>query len=99
MNSQMAQEKPFLNIPDAISEEAKTFLRTLKDPSLNPPFPDEDNIEGWKKLQAGADANATKMSEPILKRFEHTVRDRDLGGVPALELCPKDYQENGSVIV
>src|SRR5262245_1913757 len=99
MNSLVAAEEPFLNIPNTISREAQAFLRTLKDPALNPPFPEVDNIEGWKKLQAGAEAKAIKMFEPIVNRFEHTVRERNVGGVPALEVSPMGLEDSDKVIV
>ena len=72
----------FLNIPETVSPQAQTFLRTLTDPALKPAFPMPDDIEGWKRLQASAEADGRARSEPLLKRYEHKVSPRQLGGVP-----------------
>ena len=66
-------DQPYVHIPETVSRQAQEFFRTLKDPALTPTFPDPADISGWKKLQAWAEADGKAKSEPLLKRYEHTV--------------------------
>jgi epsilon-lactone hydrolase len=91
--------RPYLHIPETISREAQELLRTLKDPALNPAFPDPADISGWQKLQAWAEADGRAKSEPLLKRYEHTVEEGELGGVPVLDVRPKGWKDNGRALV
>jgi len=94
-----AAQRPYVNIPDTISPEAQAFLRTLTDPALMPAFPEPDDIEGWQKRQAAAEANGKALSEPLLQRYEHTVTEARLGGVPVLDIRPGNWKDNGKVLV
>lgn len=89
----------YVHVPETVSPEAKAFLRTLKDPALKPAFPRADDIEGWKKLQAFVEADAIAQSAPLLARFEHTVQEAQLGGIPVLDIRPKGWKDNGKVLV
>ncbi len=93
------EQFPYVHVPVTVSKEARTFLATLMDPALIPRFPDPTDIAAWKKLQAAADADATAKSAPLLKRYEHTVTEGKLGGVPILDVRPKDWKDNGKVLV
>jgi epsilon-lactone hydrolase len=81
-----APQRPYVNIPETISREAQDFLRTLKDPALLPAFPEADDLDGWHKVQAMAEADGRAKSVPLLKRYQHTVTERKLGGIPVLEV-------------
>jgi epsilon-lactone hydrolase len=91
--------QPYVHIPETMSRQAQDFLRTLKDPALNPAFPEVADIAGWKKLQAWAEADGKAKSEPLLKRYEPTIEEGELGGVPVLEVRPKAWKDNGKAIV
>src|SRR2546428_467164 len=93
------QQHPYVNVPGTVSKEAQEFLRTLRDPALMPAFPDAGDLAGWKKVQAFAEAAGTATSAPRLKRYEHTVRETSLGGVPVLDVRPKNWADNGKVLV
>jgi hypothetical protein len=70
----------YVHVPDTVSREAQAFLRTLKNPALNPAFPEPTDIAGWKKVQAWAEADGRAKSEPLLKRYEGPQED---AGLPA----------------
>lgn len=91
--------QPYVHIPETVSRQAQEFLRTLKDPALTPPFPDPADISGWRKLQAWAEADGRAKSEPLLERYEPTVEEGELGGVPVLEVRPKEWKDNDKAIV
>ena len=93
------QQHAYVNIPETVSKEAQEFLRTLRDPALMPAFPDAGDLAGWKKVQAFAEAAGTATSAPRLKRYEHTVTEATLGGVPVLDVRPGNWQDDGKVLV
>ena len=95
----MSDSRPYVHIPETISPQAQDFLRALPDPSLRPRFPDPSDVAGWTKLQAWAEADGRAKSEPLVKRCEPSVDALELGGVPALDVRPKGWRDNGKVIV
>ena len=52
-----ALQQPYVHIPDTVSQEAQAFLRTLLDPALMPAFPKPDDVAGWEKVRAFAEAD------------------------------------------
>src|SRR5262249_34473955 len=82
-----------------VSPQAQAFLRTLQDPALMPAFPEPDNLAGWEKVRAFAEADGKAKSAPLLQRYEHTVTEGRLGGVPVLDVRPKNWKDNGKVTV
>ncbi len=95
----MTEVPPYLHIPDTVSPQAQAFLRTLPDPALKPRFPDASDVAGWTQLQAWAEADGKAKSEPLVKRYEPSVEAIDLGGVPALDVRPRGWKDNGKVLV
>ena len=94
-----AQQQPYVHIPDTVSPQAQAFLRTLQDPALKPAFPEPDDLAGWEKMRALAEADGKASAAPLLQRYEHTVMEGRLGGVPVLDVRPKNWQDNGKVTV
>jgi monoterpene epsilon-lactone hydrolase len=94
-----SQQRTFLNIPETVSLQAQNFLRTLTDPALLPAFPDPSDLAGWKKLRASLEVDATAQSDALVKRHAPTVTERSLAGVAALDVCPRDWKDNGKVTV
>jgi monoterpene epsilon-lactone hydrolase len=93
------EQKPFLNIPETVSEEAQQFLRTLADPALAPPFPEPEDLASWKKVQAFAEAQALAQSEIIVKHYAPMVTERSLGGIPVLDVRPKSWKDSAKLSV
>ncbi len=94
-----AEQRPYVHIPGTVSKQAQEFLATLKDPAVMPAFPDPADIAGWKKLQAWAEADGTAKSEPLLNRYAHTVTEGRLGGIPILDVRPKEWKDTGKFLV
>lgn len=90
---------PSVHVPDTVSPEAQAFLRTLGNPALLPAFPEPDDLEGWKRLRAFAEADGAARSAPLLQRLAHTVRADRLGGVPILDVRPRGWTDDGKVAV
>src|SRR5882762_10192920 len=98
--AQMTPHEQFLlNIPETVSKEAQEFLRSLKDPSLTPPFPQPGDVVGWKKLRESVETDGRIQSEAIVKHYVPTITEYMLGGIPVLDVRPKGWRENGKVVV
>jgi epsilon-lactone hydrolase len=93
------EEKPFLHIPEDVSPEFQAYLRTLNDPALMPRFPDAGDLDSWKKVQAAAEKEELAISAPVVQRYAPIVTELDLGGVPVLDVRPKDWTETKKVVV
>lgn len=98
MSTQPVQ-RPYVHVPVTVSPEAQEFLAKMPDPHLIPQFPDPADIDGWKKLQVWAEADGIAKSEPLLRRYPHTVTEGQLGGTPILDLRPEGWNGNGKVLV
>ncbi len=92
-------ETSYVYIPDTISEEAQAFLRMLPDPSLQPEAPAPDDIEAWKAAQQAREAFGLERQKPVVERLQPTVTKMKLGGVPVLEIKPRNWKDNGKVLV
>ncbi|WP_165235446.1 alpha/beta hydrolase [Aquisphaera insulae] len=98
MNAQ-AEQTPYVHVPVTVSPEAQAFLATLRDPHLIPRFPEPTDIAGWEKLQEAAEAEGVARSEVLLRGIPHTVTPGRLGEIPVLDVRPKDWTEDGKVLV
>jgi monoterpene epsilon-lactone hydrolase len=96
-----SQEPSFdVHVPETVSPQAQVFLRTLKDRANSIlVWPSADDVAGWKELQARSEERGRRLSEPFLKRYEPTITKRKLGGVPAFDVRPKDWKDNGKILV
>jgi acetyl esterase/lipase len=93
------RRETFLNIPETVSQEAKVFLGTLKDPALMPSFPDPDDLAAWKKLRAFLETDATAQSEVLVKLYAPTVVERTLDGTAVLDVRPRRWKNNGKLAI
>jgi epsilon-lactone hydrolase len=97
--AQDTPSKPLLHIPEDVSPEFQEYLRTLKDPALMPRFPDPSDLDSWKKVQAFAEKEELAISAPVVRRYAPIVTEIKLGGVPVLDVRPKDWTETNKVVV
>lgn len=94
-----AVTKPFVNVPDTVSPEARKYLESLADPATKPAMPASDDVAGWKRVWTAAEAAEEANVAAVLKRYEPTVVAKKLGGVPVLDIRPKGWKDNGKVLV
>jgi acetyl esterase/lipase len=94
-----AAGKPFVHIPDTVSPEARKYLESLPDPATRPPSPAADDFAGWKREWEAGEAAQQPHVEAALKRFEPTIEERKVGGVPVVDVKPKGWKDNGQVLV
>ncbi len=89
----------FIQTPDTLSPQARQYLETLPDPATLPDWPAADDRAGWKRAWEEAEAATEPKVQTTLKRYEPTVKERKLGGVPVLDIKPKNWKESGKLLV
>ncbi len=94
-----ADKKPFVQVPDTASVEARKYLESLPDPATLPAAPAADDVAGWKRVwQANEKANEPRVKS-TLDRYEPMLAERMLGVVPVIDIKPKGWKDDGKVLV
>lgn len=89
----------FIKAPDTVSPQARRFLESLPDPATLPAMPAPGDRDAWKRVwQTNEAANEPKVLA-TLKRYQPQVKKLVIGGVPALDIRPKGWKDNGKVLV
>ncbi len=89
----------YVHIPESISPEAQAYLRMLPDPHLQPSAPDPTEIEQWKAIQLVFEARNIERQKEIVGRLGPDVTKKKMGGVPVLDIKPRNWRDNGKVMV
>ncbi len=89
----------YVHIPDSISPEAQAYLRMLPDPHLQPTAPELTEIEQWKTLQETMEARNLERQKDVVERLGPDVTKNELGGVPVLDIKPRNWRNNGKILV
>ena len=92
-------EVSYAHIPTTVSEEAAAIIRKFPNPSLKPTAPAHNDIKAWTAIQREMAAFGIKRSKPTVKKLEPIVTEMELGGVPVLEIKPRNWKDNGKVMV
>ena len=92
-------EESYAHIPTTVSEEAAAIIRMLPDPSLKPTAPAYDDIKAWIAIQREMESHSLERSKPIVKKLESFVSEMKLGGVPVVDIKPRNWKDNGKVMV
>jgi monoterpene epsilon-lactone hydrolase len=84
------------NVPTTISKEAQEAAASLG--RIEGPVPEPDDVQGWGAAwQATEDAS---MGEDyVVKGFNAAVKETKLGGVPVIDVRPKNWKDNGKVLI
>jgi acetyl esterase/lipase len=93
------RKKPFAQIPDTVSAEARKYLESLPDPATIPTWPAPTDAAGWKRLWDAGEAASQPRVQATLKRYQPTVEKRTIGGVTVMDIKPKGWKDNGKVLV
>jgi len=92
-------EVPYAHIPTTVSKEAAKIIRMFPDPSLKPAAPAHDDIKAWTAIQREMEAFGIKRSKPLVDKLEPIVTEMELGGVPVVDIKPRNWKENGKVML
>jgi monoterpene epsilon-lactone hydrolase len=87
------------HIPKTISKEAQEELQKITfDPSLMK-IPDPNDLNGWKKQYDNFESISAQLSQPIVDIYQPNIKDAILGGLHVLDIKPKNWNDNGNVLV
>jgi acetyl esterase/lipase len=86
-------------VSDTVSEGWRQVFEALPDPTKVPRLPGPNDFEGWKKVHETYEQATLAAAEEAEKKLQVTVASKNLGGVPVLEITPKDWVDNGKVLV
>lgn len=87
------------HIPTTISKEAQEELQRITfDPSLMK-APDPNDLNGWKKQYDNFESIYAQLSRSIVDLYQPNITDGTLGGLSILDIKPKNWNDNGKVLV
>jgi len=87
-------------VPNTVSPQAQNHLRTLiHDPSTDPSPPSLTNTAGWNSYCASYQNHKISEGKPVLDSYKPVITKKTIAGVPVYEVLPKNYIDNGKVIV
>jgi len=89
-----------ISIPTTISKKAQEMLKNMT-MNLPPSFvtPAPDDLEGWKKLNQQLSSMDFYGSQRTVDSYQPNVTVTKLGNVNVLDIKPKDWKDNGKVLV
>jgi acetyl esterase/lipase len=91
--------RPYVYVPDTVSPEFQDHLKKLPDPARRPRFPAPDDLDGWKRFHQAREKDMEPRVERALKEYEPTLTERNLSGVPVLDIKPRGWTESRKVLV
>lgn len=94
-----AGQASFVHAPATVSPEWRERLTRMSDPSLRPPWLAADDLDGWRTLQRAQEAARMPAANAAVARYQPTIDERDLAGVPVLDIKPKGWRDNGKALV
>lgn len=98
-NSTTPKNITYQGIPTTISEEAQEELRKVAfDPSILK-VPDPSDLNGWIKQYNNSESLIAELSQPIIDLYQPNITETKLGGLQVLDIKPKNWNDNGKVLV
>lgn len=87
-------------IPNTISLEAQKVLKAVYASKMyERSFPAADDLEGWRKTHAAAENAKKEPTAKVVAQYGATVKADTLGGTPVVHIYPKDWKDNGKVLI
>jgi monoterpene epsilon-lactone hydrolase len=80
-----------------ISEEARMIESTFVHGDET--FPQPDDNEGWLKIWSETEKATKEENSEIVEKLGATVTKLELGGIPVLDIKPKNWKDNGKVLI
>ena len=97
-NSSSSTTNP-IYIPTTISQEAQNMLKNLTMNVSTLVTPSPGDIEEWQIVNQQISSMLMSMSQPIVGTYQPNVTAAELGNVTVLDIKPKDWRDNGKVLV
>ena len=86
-------------VPTTISAEAQAAAATFTLAGRGAALPLPGDLEGWRQVWAGIEESQEAENQEIVERFGTTVTEMVIGGVPVLDIKPRNWQDNGKVLI
>jgi acetyl esterase/lipase len=86
-------------VPTTVSPEAAAIYRAYKAFILAPAPPVAHTAAEFDALYQASEQRSNAVAAAALKTYGATAPDRTLGGVPVVEVRPRDYRDDGSVLI
>jgi len=87
------------SVPSTVSAGWKTFFEQCPDPTKENHWPAATDLESWAKLRLELDKPLLEAADQLVKQYGVSVESKTFDGVPILEVKPKDWKDNGKVLV
>ena len=99
-NSTNAQNNTHqIYIPTTISKEAQEELRKIASNPFDFKNPGPADLIGWKKLYQEIESIDLFRSQSFIDLYQPNITETKLGGVNVLDIKPKNWHDNGKVLV
>ena len=99
-NSTNAQNNTHqIYIPTTISKEAQEELRKIASNPFDFKNPGSADLIGWKKLYQEIESIDLFRSQSFIDLYQPNITETKLGGVNVLDIKPKNWHDNGKVLV
>lgn len=85
--------------PSTVSSEAKAIIETFTDALSKPAMPAPDSIKQWEMMQQGVENASRDQNNAFIDQLDLNVTKLNFGGVSVLDIKPKDWKDNGKVLV
>ncbi|MBI1325787.1 alpha/beta hydrolase fold domain-containing protein [bacterium] len=95
----MSFAHPRKYVADTVSPEWREYFAALADPEAEPARPAPADHAGWAALHADFGNQRKEMCDRAVERTGVKLTPMKLGGVPVLEIVPKDWTDDGKVLV
>jgi epsilon-lactone hydrolase len=87
-------------VPTTISKNAQEMLKNItKNIPASFATPAPDDLEGWKKLNQKVSSMPIYGSRLTVDSYQSNITNTKLGNVSVLDIKPKDWKDNGKVLV
>jgi monoterpene epsilon-lactone hydrolase len=84
------------DVTTTISKEAQHAASSIE--RIEGTFPKATDVEGWKKVWQESE-QGQEIEDSIVKSYGVTMKDSSLGGIPVIEIHPRNWQDNGKVLL
>ena len=87
-------------VPSTVSVQGQALLKKLEEKKgYNRAVPPVGETAAWVAVQEATEQAVKEGADKAIEVNEVTVAEKILGGVPVLEITPKNWKDNGKVLV
>src|SRR5258708_39324821 len=100
MHNQSMGRKTF-SLPTTISQEAQEYFTSEFSPEIRDghTYPEANDAAGWREYNKTELVKRAPFNQALRRRYEPTLIESTMGGVPVLDVRPRGWSENGKVVV